>query len=86
MEKIQSLYHTKWECKYHIVWIPKYRRKVLYGQLLKYLGELLHNLAEQKESKILEIKSLQIRPLLKCCPGQQWRVVLMFAAKIGELL
>ena len=54
MENIQSLCHTKWECKHHIVWIPKYRRKVLYGQLRKYLGELFHDLAAQKESKILE--------------------------------
>ncbi len=50
----KSLCHTKWECKYHVVWIPKYRRKVLYGQLRKYLGELFHDLATQKESKILE--------------------------------
>ena len=54
MENIQSLCHTKWECKYHVVRIPKYRRKVLYGQLRKYPGELFHDLAAQKESNILE--------------------------------
>ena len=54
MESIQSLKHTKWDCKYHIVWIPKYRRKVLYGQLRKYLGEALRDLAQQKESKVWE--------------------------------
>ena len=54
MGNIQSLCHTKWECKYHVVWIPKYRRKVLYGQIRKYLGELFHDLAAKKESKILE--------------------------------
>ncbi len=48
----ESLKHTKWECKYHVVFIPKYRRKTLYGELRKYLGELFHNLAKQRESKI----------------------------------
>ena len=54
MGTAESLSHTKWECKYHLVWIPKYRRKVLYGQLRKHLGGVLHDLAYQKESKILE--------------------------------
>ena len=54
MELFKSLKHTKWDCKYHIVWIPKYRRKVLYGDLRKYLGEVLRDLAQQKESKVLE--------------------------------
>jgi putative transposase len=54
MNDIQCLSHTKWECKYHIVWIPKYRRKVLYGELRKNLGEVFHELARQKESKVLE--------------------------------
>jgi putative transposase len=49
-----SLKHTRWECKYHIVFIPKYRKKKLYGELRKYLGELFHDLAKQKESKIEE--------------------------------
>ena len=50
----QSLKHSVWECKYHIVWIPKYRRKVLYGQLRQYLGEIFHDLARQKECRIEE--------------------------------
>ena len=54
MEVLQSLKHTKWDCKYHIVWILKYRRKALYGQLRKYLGEVLRELAQQKESKVWE--------------------------------
>jgi putative transposase len=54
MNDIQSLSHTKWECKYHVVWIPKYRRKSLYGELRKNLGEVFHELARQKECKILE--------------------------------
>lgn len=54
MNDIQSLSHAKWECKYHVVWIPKYRRKMIYGQLRKNLGDVFHELARQKESKVLE--------------------------------
>ena len=49
-----SLCHTKWDCKYHIVWIPKCRRKVLFGKLRNYLGGVFHKLASQRESTILE--------------------------------
>jgi putative transposase len=51
---ISSLSHSSWDCKYHVVWIPKYRRKVLFEQLRKYLGEIFHELAKHKESRILE--------------------------------
>ena len=54
MEEVQSLKHTAWECKYHVVWIPKCRKKLLYGQLRKSVGEVLRGLAQQKESLILE--------------------------------
>lgn len=54
MERKNSLSHTKWECKYHIVWIPKRRRKVLFGKLRKNLGELFHKLASERECRILE--------------------------------
>ncbi len=54
MNDDQSLNHTKWECKYHLVWIPKYRRKALFGKLRGQLGSLLKDLAEQKECQILE--------------------------------
>jgi putative transposase len=54
MSTYQSLNHTKWECKYHVVFIPKYRRKVLYGNVRTQLGKILHELAKQKESEILE--------------------------------
>ena len=54
MENIQSLKHSVWDCKYHMVWIPKYRRKVLYGTLRKHLGEVFHELALQRECKIHE--------------------------------
>ena len=54
MDDKQSLSHTKWECKYRLVWIPKYRKKELYGGLRKYLGPWFKDLASQKESQILE--------------------------------
>ena len=54
MDDAQSLCHTRWDCKYHIVWIPKCRRKMLFGRIRKHLADLLHSLARQKECKILE--------------------------------
>ena len=54
MDEFESLNHTKWECKYHVVFIPKCRRKTLYGQLRQYLGEVFRKLALQKESRIEE--------------------------------
>ena len=54
MNDTSSLNHSRWECKYHIVWIPKYRRKVLYGQLRKYLGQTFKDLARNRESEVLE--------------------------------
>ena len=54
MEDGASLSHTRWECKYHIVWIPKYRKKAMYGQLRKHLGGVIRKLARQKESNVIE--------------------------------
>ena len=52
MDEYESLNHTKWDCKYHVVFIPKWRRKALYVELRRYLGEIFRRLAEQKESRI----------------------------------
>jgi putative transposase len=54
MNEYESLNHTKWECKYHVVFIPKYRRKALYGSLRKHLGSLFRELARQRECEIGE--------------------------------
>jgi putative transposase len=54
MDEYESLSHSAWECKYHVVFIPKCRRRTLYGELRKHLGEVFRRLAEQKESRILE--------------------------------
>ena len=49
-----SLSHSKWDCKYHLVFIPKRRKKKLYLELRKHLGEIFHELAKQKECTIIE--------------------------------
>ena len=54
MREVNSLNHTRWECKYHIVFIPKYRKKVLFGQIRKEMGEVFHRLARQRECLIEE--------------------------------
>jgi hypothetical protein len=54
MQDMNSLTHSVWVCKYHMVWIPKYRKKKLYGDIAKYLGETFHELARQRESRIVE--------------------------------
>jgi putative transposase len=54
MDNSMSLSHTRWECKYHVVFIPKCRRRTLYAELRRHLGEVFHNLARQKESRIEE--------------------------------
>jgi putative transposase len=54
MDEAENLSHTKWRCKYHVVFIPKCRRKTLYKELRRYLGEVFRGLAAQKESRIEE--------------------------------
>jgi len=54
MKNVNSLNHSRWECKYHITWIPKYRKKKIFGELRQYLGEVLRSLAKDRESEIIE--------------------------------
>ena len=51
-ETYQSLSHSRWDCKYHVVFVPKRRRKAIFGQTRKQLGAIFHALARQKESKL----------------------------------
>ena len=51
---MKSLAHSRWDCKYHVVFIPKYRRKAIYGEVRQMLGEIFHELARQKECRIIE--------------------------------
>ena len=50
----QSLSHSRWDCKYHIVFVPKYRKKAIFGDIRKSLGAIFHELARQKECRIVE--------------------------------
>ena len=50
----QSLAHSKWDCKYHVVFVPKRRRKVIFGNIRQQLGAIFHALAKQKECQIVE--------------------------------
>src|SRR4051795_9016591 len=50
----QSLSHSKWDCKYHVVFVPKGRRKAIFGQTRRHLGSIFHGRAKQKECQILE--------------------------------
>jgi len=54
MDDYESLSHSKRDCKYHVVFIPKYRRKTLYGELRQHLGEVFRRLAMQKEGRVEE--------------------------------
>ena len=54
MSDFGSLTHSRWDCKYHVVFIPKYRKKKLFGQVRRYLRTVFHELAQQKDSKIVE--------------------------------
>ena len=70
MKDYRSLNHTKWDCKYHVVWIPKYRKKKLYGQLRRQLGPTLKDLAMQKESEVVEgsLKADHVHMLISIPP------------------
>lgn len=57
MNDVKSLSHTKWNCKYHIVFAPKYRRKVFYGEKKREIGEILRTLCEWKKVKIIEAEA-----------------------------
>ena len=59
MSDVKSLAHTQWNCKYHIVFAPKYRRKVFYGEKRRAIGSILRKLCDWKELKIIEAE---------CCP------------------
>ena len=58
-DDIQSLAHSKWRCKYHIVFAPKYRRQIIYGKIKADVGKILRELSERKGVEIIEAE---------CCP------------------
>ena len=54
MQDFESLAHVRWDCKYHVVFIPKYRRKVMYGRLKRQIGAILRSLCEQRGIELVE--------------------------------
>lgn len=54
MRDYKSLAHTRWDCKYHVVFIPKKRQKLIYGHLRNFLGEVFHELSERRGCEIEE--------------------------------
>ena len=54
MSEFESLSHTKWNCNYHVVFIPKCRKKELYGKIRQFLGPVFHELANEKNCQIIE--------------------------------
>ena len=68
-----SLAHTKWECKYHIVFAPKYRRKAIYGKLKAEIGAILRELCERKHVNIIEAHAMpdHIHMLVEIPPNQR---------------
>ncbi len=64
MAAYRSLSHTKWDCKYPIVFIPKRRKKVIYGQIRRMLGKMFHELASHKDVEIVECGGVSERGAL----------------------
>lgn len=66
----ESLSHSKWDCKYHVVFVPKYRRKILYGKTRRYIGQVLRELAKQKGCEIVEgyMKSDHVHMMIRIPP------------------
>lgn len=70
MSNYESLSHSKWNCTYHVVFVPKCRKKELYGKIRKFLGPVFHELAGQRGSKIIEGHMVQdhVHVMLKIPP------------------
>src|SRR3954467_311400 len=76
----QSLSHSKWDCKYHVVFVPKHRRKVIFGQTRRQLGPIFHALARQKECQIVEghLMSDQVHMCIEIPPKHPVATVIGF--------
>jgi putative transposase len=59
LSSYESLSHSKWDCKYHLVFVPKNRKRVLYGKIRKYLGQVFHELAKQRGCTIIKGSMVQ---------------------------
>ena len=69
-DQYQSLSHSKWDCKYQVVFVPKGRRSALYGQIRQHLGAIFHALARQKECEIVEghVMTDQVHRMIRIPP------------------
>ena len=78
MKEWQSQAHVKWDCKYHVVILPKYRQKVLFGKLRRRIGEILRELCRQKEVELVEGKAMpdHIHMLLSVPPRYSIAMIL----------
>ena len=70
MTSYRSLNHTKWACQYHVVFIPKYRKKAIYADLRRYLGDVLRRLAQRRESEVEEGHLMVDHVHLMLCQGR----------------
>ena len=70
MQDFESQAHVRWDCKYHVVFIPKYRRKVIYGRLKREIGKILRDLCDQRGIELVEGHAMEdhIHLLLKIPP------------------
>jgi putative transposase len=78
MKEWQSQAQVKWDCKYHVVILPKYRQKVLFGKLRRRIGEILRELCRQKEVELVEGKAMpdHIHMLLSVPPRYSIAMIL----------
>ena len=60
MHKLPNLSHAVWDCKYHLAWIPKFRKKILYGELRRRVGSIHRELAMLKEGRVLKGKAIPL--------------------------
>jgi REP element-mobilizing transposase RayT len=78
----QSQAHSKWDCKYHVVLVPKRRRKAIFGNIRRQLGPIFHALAKQKECQIVEghlmpvmcTCALRSRPSTRLLSATTWKM------------
>ena len=75
MTNDRSLNHSKWVCQYHVVFIPKYRKKAIYGSLRRHLGGVLRELALQRESEVVEgdLLTNHVHMMVSIPPKTRWR-------------
>ncbi len=82
----KSLSHTSWNCKYHIVLVPKYRRKVIYGKLRKDIGKILRMLCDYKHVEIIEAHAIHTYINSDSFPIWKTAAVLHFSRLAHRLL